>query len=381
MGIRTTARNFYFCHIKSDTNGLIKNSLATVLKRIDSGSVTLKHALADIYPGIIKPAVSSINISLTSNCNLRCQGCLYGRDFMPKEVLSLETVTQLLDDIKTLKIPKVHFYGGEPLVHLHIQEIVSYSTKIGLLPSLGTNAVLLDQKTVDRLYDSGLQSIIIGLYGLADNYDKYAGRKGQFEKLKRNLKYIKQRYSDVDITFAWLIMKPNCNTESIDKLWEFVQEMEIPFGISLVHYDFPYFCDGTEQELQLYEEDLPNIRETVNRLIAIKKSAPEMLQNTFIGLNAIPDWLIKKGEMKVPCYMYDDLWVGPNGMVQVCQKSHDLGNINKTSLTNILNSDLHKQAAQDCFNLQCSNCHVRFDSRTRHHLSSRAKYKAIQCND
>ena len=81
--------------------------------------------------------------------------------------------------------------------------------------------------------------------------------------------------------------------------------------------------------------------------------------------------------MKVPCYMYDDLWVGPNGMVQVCQKSHDLGNINETRLKDILNSDLHKQAAKDCFTLQCSNCHVRFDSRTRNHLSSRAKYKTI----
>jgi cyclic pyranopterin phosphate synthase len=377
VSIRTVARSFYFDHVKSNSNGLMQRSLDSVLKRIDRSSLTVKHALADKYPGVIKPEVSAINISLTSSCNLRCKGCLYGRSFMPKEILDLDTVKQLLDDIRTLKIPKVHFYGGEPLVHPHIKEIVAYSSKIGLIPSLGTNAVLLDQKTVDDLYASGLRSITIGLYGLEDSFDEYTGRKGQFEKLKRNLKYVKQQYSDIEVTFAWLIMKPTCNAESIDKLWAFVQEMNIPFGISLVHYDFPYFCDGSEQELQIYEEDLPNIKATVNKLISIKNAAPEMLQNTLIGLNAIPDWLIKKGDMKVPCYMYDDLWVGPNGMVQVCQKSHDLGNINETRLKDILNSDLHKQAAKDCFTLQCSNCHVRFDSRTRNHLSSRAKYKTI----
>ena len=72
MSIRTVARSFYFDHIKSDSNGPMQRSLDSVLKRIDRSSVTVKHALADKYPNIIKPEVSAINISLTSSCNLRC---------------------------------------------------------------------------------------------------------------------------------------------------------------------------------------------------------------------------------------------------------------------------------------------------------------------
>ena len=76
-----------------------------------------RHATAAVLPQVIQPDPREIYITLTANCNLRCIGCRYGRDFMPGKQLPLSLVRDLLDDCKALSIKNVRLYGGEPLLH------------------------------------------------------------------------------------------------------------------------------------------------------------------------------------------------------------------------------------------------------------------------
>src|SRR5690606_19729462 len=106
------------------------------------------------------------------NCNLRCKGCHYGREFMPGQQLPLELVHEVLEDAKALSFELVRLYGGEPLLHKHIVQIVERCTQLKLRTYMTTNGILL-KKRVDDLFAAGLRRISIGNYGIGPAYDEY----------------------------------------------------------------------------------------------------------------------------------------------------------------------------------------------------------------
>jgi cyclic pyranopterin phosphate synthase len=373
MSIRDKATDLYFNHIKHSQSPVLK-PVASFLRNVEQVRLNSIHAIAEIYPNIIKPDVRYVYMALTSQCNLRCKGCDYGRDYMPKKILDLETVKIILDDLKFFHIPNIWLYGGEPLIHKDLVEIVSYACHLGLHPILGTNAVLLKPDKMDSLYQVGLRQLNIGIYGTGDAFDQYVDRKDRFAQLEENLAYISEKYPDVTINFAWLLMKPTCNEVALQNIVELAQKYGAHIGVQLIHYDFPYFNGGENDELQFHKEDLPQINDFVKHLAKLKQEMPNLFLNSVPAINAMPDWLLEKEKLEIPCYMYDNIWVAANGDVMVCQKNSILGNIHQTKFRELLYTDEHTKATRDSFHLNCSRCHVKFDIRTRQHPQSRKKY-------
>lgn len=165
-------------------------------------------------------------------------------------------------------------------------------------------------------------------------------------------------------------MKPSCNLTALHEIWGLSDKYDIPFDVSLIHYDFPYFSDGNNGELQFHDEDREIIDVFVAELLRLKNKKPSLVSTSIAGIKSIPDWLIKKEKMEIPCHRYQRLWIGPNGVVRVCQKSTDLGNINNSRLSELIYNETHKKEAQNCFELKCSNCHVGYDQRILLHRKS-----------
>jgi len=374
MKIRNKILKLYFKYLKNRNKTKIGRFLHSTFKRMDDTWARLDLSLIEKGLKKVNPEVSIVHVSLLSNCNLRCHGCSYGRDFMPKEKLDLPVVKNMLGDLKELGVPKVHFYGGEPLLHVDILEMIAYASELGLFSTLGTNASLLGEERINLLYEAGLRHIGIGIYGVGKDYNEYVNIGGSFEKLEKNVKYARMHFPDLVITFSWLLKKPTCNLESLHEIYELSEKYQIPFDFSLIHYDFPYFTDGNEHELQFYEEDRDNIKTFIKEALRLKQKNPHLIVNSLQGIRSIPEWLILKSGMQVPCHRYHRLWIGPNGVVRVCQKNCDLGNIYDTSLKDMLYTDLHYKASQDCYELNCTNCHVGYDERIRMQPSSLKKY-------
>src|SRR5438552_1400634 len=72
------------------------------IKSLDVYVDLLRHSTAAVLPQIIQPDPREIYVTLTANCNLRCIGCRYGRDFMPGAQLSWPLVRGLLTIAKRL---------------------------------------------------------------------------------------------------------------------------------------------------------------------------------------------------------------------------------------------------------------------------------------
>lgn len=101
-----------------------------------------------------------MTVAVTAYCNLRCIGRRCGRDFMPGHQLSLETVRTLLDDARPAAIETVRLYGGEPLLHPALPQMVRHAVDLGLSSYVTTKGLLLKQK-IRLLYDAGLRNITI----------------------------------------------------------------------------------------------------------------------------------------------------------------------------------------------------------------------------
>ncbi len=254
---------------------------------------------------------------------------------MRGEKLELGHVKRLLDDMAALHIPKVVFYGGEPLLHKSLDEMIVHAKVKGIFPAVGSNASLLDPDRADQLYDAGLRVISIGLYGVDQDYDEYVNRSDKFKTLESNIAYIRSTYPDVSLWFSFLLMKPTCNLETLRSVFSLSARYSIPFGVALVHYDFPYFSTGEDGKLQFLHDDLAAITEFASMLAELKGQRPDLVMTSLEGIKSIPYWLLEKDQVDVPCNMSDTLWVGPNGAVQVCQSLPEMGNIKKQSLMEI----------------------------------------------
>jgi MoaA/NifB/PqqE/SkfB family radical SAM enzyme len=335
---------------------------------------TARHTVAGVLPQIIQPDPREIFITLTANCNLRCIGCNYGRDFMPGAQLPLKVVLDLLDDCRTYGISSIRLYGGEPLLYKDLVRVVEHSINLGLHPWMTTNGILLKEK-IDDLYAAGLRRVGIGFYGTGEEYNTYVQRPDQYARMERGVAYARDRYGmDIQLELCWLLMRPTCNLEAVAEMWRFAEKYKITVGVNLIHYSLPYFNEGPNRELQFRVEDRPAIEEVVGELIRLKEQQPEVLLQSALSLRSIPDWLLKGPGMKVPCNRYRLLWIGANGVVQMCYVTFVLGNLHEKRLSEMLFTPDHRKAARAAFELNCPNCHCSYNTRTESHLPSRVRY-------
>lgn len=325
-------------------------------------------------PGLIRADPRHIYLTLTANCNLRCKGCNYGRDFMPGHQLSVAMVKDALDDAKAAGMEAVRLYGGEPLMHKQIGEIVEHCTRIGIHTYMTTNGILLKRK-IDEVFEAGLRHLSVGFYGIGEDYNRYVQRTGRFAQLEENLGYVRERYGDqMSMGFEWLLMKPTCNLATVRETWRLARQFRMPIYVNLIHYSLPYFNEGEDRELQFTPDDRPAVEEAIGELLALRDEEPELLPMSPIALRSIPDWLIKGPDMRVPCDRNHLIWVGADGTVQMCYVTFKLGNLHETRLRDLLFTDAHHAAARDAFALNCPNCHCGYSSRTLAHGPTRRLY-------
>ena len=288
---------------------------------------------------------------------------------MPGAQLPFKLVKDLLEDCQTFGIKSVRLYGGEPLLYKDLPQTVEECVKLGLNPWLTTNGILLKER-IDQLYDAGLRTVSIGFYGTGEEYNVYVQRPEKYARMEQGVAYARERYGmNIDLTLGWLLMRPTCNPAAVHEMLRFAQAYSAKVVVNLIHYSLAYFTEGPDRELQFRPEDREAIEEVVSELIRLKQINPDL-----IGESAIPDWLLQGPAMRVPCDRYRLLWVGANGVVQMCYVTFELGNLHAKRLSEMLFSPVHRQAARDAFQLKCPNCHCSYFKRIESHLPSRLRY-------
>jgi len=121
-----------------DKNPFLKRAAV----QLEMNANLVKHSVATVMPFVIRPTPRVLTVAITAACNYACTGCRYGRDFMPGQHLKLDTVRTLLDDAAAAGMTTVRLYGGEPLVHPDLPEMIRHARTAGILPYVTTNGFL-----------------------------------------------------------------------------------------------------------------------------------------------------------------------------------------------------------------------------------------------
>ncbi|MCP5023692.1 MAG: radical SAM protein [bacterium] len=349
-------------------------TIKRMLIEADANLDMWKHSLAGRFPSLIQPRTRKMTVAITAQCNLRCVGCRYGRDFMLGDSLSLEMVKSVMDDGRAGGAETIRLYGGEPLLHKDLPAMIEHGLSIGLRVYVTSNGVLLEQR-IDELYTAGLRDITLGYYGTGATYDAYVQRSERYVEMEKGIAAIRERCGDdMNLQLNYLVMRPSCEVESLEKAWEFALRYNMTFHTDLVHYSLPYFTQGLDQEIQFRPEDMGKLNLLTERLVQLKHQYPNRITESLASLRSIPDWLSCGPDMRIPCDVYNMVWIGADGSVKLCYVTFDLGNLHDKPLAEILYSDVHVKASQGAFNLDCPNCHCERDSRIRRHRGSQRWY-------
>lgn len=340
-------------------------TLKNFLKRQDERLSRWKHSAAGRFPSLIQPTPRQITIAITAACNFRCRGCRYGRDFMLGDRLELQMVKDCLDDAAKAGVATARFYGGEPLLHPELPQMIEHAASLGMEPYVTSNGVLLDRR-IDELYAAGLRWLSMGFYGLGDDYDDYTQREA-FEPLRRSLGAVRERYQDrVAIQLNYMLSKRSCSVANVRAVWRFAQEFDLHMGVDPVSSTIPFFTTP-DDDLAIPEDMRPELDSVTEEFLTLKRSHPDRVVPSEAFLRALPALLLDDLAASVPCDAYELLWVGADGTVQLCDVHFKLGNLHDRPLRDMLFTQEHRCAARDGFQLKCPTCMCKIDSRIRRH--------------
>ena len=194
----------------------------------------------NIYPKlkILEEYPPNIQIEPTSMCNLRCIMCYQSdKSFSSKSAgfmgyMKSDLLKKVVDEIEG-KIEGVTFASrGEPTLHKQLDEFLKYCEGKFLGLKLNTNATLLDEKKINLLLSSDLQSLVLSIDEKnKENYEKIRVN-AKFEKIMRNLDLLKNirekkyKNSKVKIRISGVKINTDQNVEEMNQFYkEFADEI------------------------------------------------------------------------------------------------------------------------------------------------------------
>ena len=137
-----------------------------------------------------KRNIDYLRVSLTSNCNLRCQYCMPEQKIkQTEEMLSQKNLIHLVELISSTGIKKIRLTGGEPLLYPNIEDLIIRFKAIQGIEKivLTTNGILLSNK-VDVLKKAGISGINLSLDCIDKDLFREITRGGDIDKVILGIK-------------------------------------------------------------------------------------------------------------------------------------------------------------------------------------------------
>lgn len=140
--------------------------------------------------------LSEISIEILQRCPNRCIYCSSHSNPQATHIIPFEIIKNVIDDAKSLGCKTVCLSGGEPFLHPHILNIISYVAKLQLTCYVYTSGIYMK----DEVYSSLPNEYIEAIRGMVDKvifnveadsstlYDKIMGTDvGGFDMMKKSI--------------------------------------------------------------------------------------------------------------------------------------------------------------------------------------------------
>lgn len=180
------------------------------------------------------PLITTLEI--TQHCNLKCSHC-YNFDrkqnvpeIIKNNYLNDSEIFKAIEAISNLGALYLNLSGGEALLHPKISEFIKHARDNHIEPRLKSNGLLLTEKKMESLYQAGLRSIDVSLYGASNQvYEDFSGVREGYDKTLNGI--IEARKFDIEMSLN--IILHIGNVDQLGEMIELAHRYNMNFAVSL----------------------------------------------------------------------------------------------------------------------------------------------------
>jgi len=307
-----------------------------------------------LVPGLhVRPLVAEL--FLTENCNLRCKSCSCWLDNTKGELTTNEW-KGVLRQLAALKILKVNFTGGEPLIRPDAVELMAYAHQLGMRHlHLNTNGIRLTPATLAEVLDAGVRSFNISVDGPnALVHDRIRGRLGAFATTIEHLRrLIDQRERlNLKVRMNFTVMRDNVG--HLPDIARLAQELRVQLYLNLAT-DHTFLFRAPEVARQK-RVDPGDIAAALGKLEVIRRVDPRWLPR-YSDLRYIPGHFSELVQRDVPCAESQlKLMIHSRGEIGGCWAHDPAFNIRDWAVAEVIESAHYREEHARLFRKDCVGC-------------------------
>jgi len=161
-------------------------------------------------------------IELTMKCNMRCMHCGSACKEALEDELTTEEMLNLCDDLGEMGLKCVTLSGGEPTTRPDWYEIAKRCVKNNIYTNMITNGWELDDETLKKAEDAGINTLAISIDGMKETHDRIR-KVGSYEKSMQAFKNM-QKYNLVPAAITTVHKQ---NIDQLEDLFKCLKEVGV----------------------------------------------------------------------------------------------------------------------------------------------------------
>ncbi len=146
-----------------------------------------------------------VDFEITNRCPYKCFFCEGDVPNVRRvSELSTQEVFRIFEKLSNAEVFSVFLTGGEPFVRSDLPDLVRHCFDVGLEPCVSTNAFLLDEVKIERIYEARLKHLQISIQGPSFIHESIVNKPGSYPVVMKNLKKVIEAGIDVEVVCVGL---------------------------------------------------------------------------------------------------------------------------------------------------------------------------------
>jgi len=301
----------------------------------------------------VKPLVAEL--FLTDNCNLRCTTCSCWRENTKGE-LSTDEWQSVLRQLVELRIHKVNFTGGEPLIRPDAIALMAYARDAGIRHAhLNTNGIRLTPTVLEKVLDAGVRSFNVSVDGPNSLvHDRIRGRLGAFDTTTRHLRNLiaqRDRYG-LKVRMNFTVMRDN--VDSLPGIAALAQELGVTLYLNLAT-DKTFLFRDTEVT-KVTKVDSERLERALADLETLARADRRWLPR-YSDLRYMRGHFSDQLQSDLPCAESQlKLLIHSRGEIGGCWAHDPTFNIRERSVADVVSSPEYRAEHAKFFRKECVGC-------------------------
>jgi MoaA/NifB/PqqE/SkfB family radical SAM enzyme len=281
------------------------------------------------------------HVKLTENCQATCITCDYWKSRW-KDVIDTNRAVALINEIGDIGIGSLRFTGGEPLIRKDFFEILKKSSTSNFKRIIiQTNGLLL-KRFSKEVNESPITNVNVAIDGLRETNDHVRGIQGYFDLALEGIRALRDKRVALSVTLNGM------SARELYRLAEVARGAGADLEFNVLSGSLPFFQNA----------DIASMWPDHDGVDAIEKFLRDVVGRPGYKIEYIRKYYNNDNVKEPPCVLgYLQVFVVSNGDVLTgCYPLPPVGNILKSILREILESEAYSHQANTMIRRECPGC-------------------------